>query len=1288
MQRSSTSMGSYELRKKSDINCIKSEQKSMSARIENQKCNLMTKTSNEITENLTNPNSGRAKWKTRQPEVMKMLKELIKNTADDEENEISSNCLEIPNDSVSKSSLIKSKTVNSLTSHASSKTKFDNRKSYLRKNSNDSSYLETYIKFNSRQSLATNSDKSFVDKNVKEKKSNTSHYDQSINDKKKNINDEMEISKISKSEIIFDIQSNENISQSNCELKTKISSSKSCQVSFETSTCSKSSDILFEVKSLESENQSSEMFINKTSKKSFRELREILEKYGLNVNEAKRKLNSTENGSFTSILLDKEKGTIVAVCSSQTLFDKFASLSDSDLKIVELKDIVKQLSSDSFDNNNKISKIEREIETDHEQNLKIVQITNNNSKNSLSKHECFSENKKEEFSSSSSINCAELIKNELKNKETCENSENQINILSKVEEKFSFVNLIIKEETERKGKFNFPNNSKNDDKNLLKFDDKSLENCNLQKMEVPNFESVLQKDIETPQTDDKEVNLSKKEKEIVKKIEIFCDAPKELTPINSDVIEKIESPLVNSSSNQTEFSSANSALNKGKKITSTEEIVKEEYKSTKIEKFEDTKNLVPNNKEENEEKLVVNEEKQFSKLNLTPLEETVKEVKNFEEDSKEEDKNLKTANSVVDKEKINEANTFISSKNEFSLVNSISNEENCSSINLIPPEKLINEHSNFQEENSKKELLNSTSNENIENKETSSVNLIQSEELINELLKELLNFQEDPNEKYEDSKKNSLNSLMVKQNNEIQIDSPIESERVLKINSMENSTPIKEIENEEFSFVISTTNEKIVNEKEIASINLSSTKETVNKHQSEENSSKKNKKFKKELSFLKYESGKENEEIKNQEPVKNVSKRLESISKLKKKLSPIKSNDEFFKKRLNSVLKAIATKSESLLQETELMNNEHHKIVSTISLASSNSFSKLKILSVKIPKININNSNLNDISSKINVNENNQEFNSPIRLMSKLNFIPSLVAFWDNKKESQIEIKIIDKENKENSENLSMCKKSISSSFIANVKKFENLSKNSKIENSCKNLENTKNSETCKYSKILENSDLTRKRRNTQKCKSCGKKRKYSSNLSCPLKTEISETSELLKLKNQNSNEFIDDYSLPSMINCKNGKIHKFPMIDNTNRLAQNLAVATLKLATKRAQNLYKNVVLCRQCLTSLNSHDSDITLESNNSPRRVNNNKKNCMSDKNDLKLKDNDNFSSINVLKSKTFKKALKTFRNSSNRREKHYQNNGKNNKISKILFEEHLSKSILIVILIFFLVLWYLF
>lgn len=291
MQRSSTSMGSYELRKKSDINCIKSEQKSMSARIENQKCNLMTKTSNEITDNLTNPNSGRAKWKTRQPEVMKMLKELIKNTADDEENEISSNCLEIPNDSVSKSSLIKSKTVNSLTSHASSKTKFDNRKSYLRKNSNDSSYLETYIKFNSRQSLAANSDKSFVDKNVKEKKSITSHYDQSIKDKKKNINDEMEISKISKSEIIFDIQSNENISQSNCELKTKISSSKSCQVSFETSTCSKSSDILFEVKSLESENQSSEMFINKTSKKSFRDLREILEKYGLNVNsvnEAKR----------------------------------------------------------------------------------------------------------------------------------------------------------------------------------------------------------------------------------------------------------------------------------------------------------------------------------------------------------------------------------------------------------------------------------------------------------------------------------------------------------------------------------------------------------------------------------------------------------------------------------------------------------------------------------------------------------------------------------------------------------------------------------------------------------------------------------------------------------------------------------------------------------------------------------------------------------------------------------------------------------------------------------------
>lgn len=301
-------MGAYDLRKKSENSSTKIEQKSMSARVENNKSNNLIANPIESGESL-NKNSSRAKWKTRQPEVIQMLKDLIKNNSE-EENKISTNNsknslklkkidtslllnekvensqskLSIKNKGDSKSgiAIMRNMSEDKIDDN-SSKTKLNQRK-YLRKNASDSSYLESYIKLNSRQNQVTNSRKSLSEK-IKSK--NSSQVEIKIKEEGK-----IDLEKTNNSKSLFNFQDNyQSNSQSTCELGTKISSSKSCQVSFQTSSCSRNSDPVLdtETNSFESDNQCSETFIEKSnqfvdkSKKSFYHLKEILEKYGFNV---------------------------------------------------------------------------------------------------------------------------------------------------------------------------------------------------------------------------------------------------------------------------------------------------------------------------------------------------------------------------------------------------------------------------------------------------------------------------------------------------------------------------------------------------------------------------------------------------------------------------------------------------------------------------------------------------------------------------------------------------------------------------------------------------------------------------------------------------------------------------------------------------------------------------------------------------------------------------------------------------------------------------------------------
>ena len=275
-------------------------------------------------------------------------------------------------------------------------------KPYLRKNnSNNSSYLQTYIKLNSRQNLASNNSLKSPKEKIevrREKSANVSdclseNETQSeaekikIEDKMKSEVKEVLVSSNSRELIDFNSEpedssfSPDDFKSSEC--LTKISSSKYCQVSFESSISSRITGDFYsenlndvvqsEVNSLGTDNyQSSEDFNAKKKKKSVNKhtkslliLKDILQNHGLNVDlvdEAERKLRSKQKGS-KPFYSDEEDGTLLAICSSKTLFDKLASLPDIGFEELEIKDAINQCSFETLDQEGEVSESQEYFET-------------------------------------------------------------------------------------------------------------------------------------------------------------------------------------------------------------------------------------------------------------------------------------------------------------------------------------------------------------------------------------------------------------------------------------------------------------------------------------------------------------------------------------------------------------------------------------------------------------------------------------------------------------------------------------------------------------------------------------------------------------------------------------------------------------------------------------------------------------------------------------------------------------------------------------------------------------
>lgn len=567
-------------------------------------------------------------------------------------------------------------------------------------------------------------------------------------------------------------------------------------------------------------------------------------------------------------------------------------------------------------------------------------------------------------------------------------------------------------------------------------------------------------------------------------------------------------------------------------------------------------------------------------------------------------------------------------KEEFSFVNLILKEER----ERHQKSRSLNSNSendkNLSEKNSKNEMKILCEIK----KDFSHVNAISNEEIVfkeNEFSSD--NFP-DP------EKKNNFTQFSIDKENiePREVNSSIKFKEIQRIEDIKNSTLNEDVKYEKISSVKELKNKELKSNSSIKKDEISSF----------EKDSKKKKHLKTELTLnslvdqnvglevnkvdLTESNNSKIENMKNLENI-NLNKRLES-AKLKKTVSSIQSKEECLKKRLNNVVKTISAKSETILKEIEIMDNNQHKIISRVSV-SSDSLSKLRILSMKIPNTKLRANSIEAVPRKYSLNlevggTSRKYENKPnsMMLMSKLNFIPLLVAVCD-KKGSKKQMEITENKNlKKNSEN---CKNH------CNLEKSENLKK-------------------------IDNLFINKKRRNSQKCKSCGKRRK--GNLNCPFKMEIFE-SESLNTNEQdlssNETSIENNYSLPNVINYKDDKIQKF-MTNTPNRLVQSLAVATLKLATKRTQNLHKNIVLCRQCLT----------------PRYSESNLLKNLFTENKL------DYSQINVTakNSRAFKKVLKTFRNSSHRREN----------LSVNCYEKgnNISKLFLFFAVICFLIFWYLF
>ncbi|XP_033230283.1 uncharacterized protein LOC117181565 isoform X2 [Belonocnema kinseyi] len=253
---------------------------------------------------------------------------------------------------------------------SSSETRFP--KNYLKKNPSNSSYLQSYIKLNSRQNHASSSVIVSSKSEVKKEKSEIT-FDHLFENEADEAEEIQIDHKIKSEEKEASDSSKSNLIDSNLELDlpflpetiksseslTKNSSSKYCQVSFEPSissrisgeTCSEDFDqniqnvetevCFLDCKSSQPLSAQKKKGSSNKQTKSFLILKDILQNHGLDVDlvdEAERKLRSKERGT-KSIYYDKGDGTLLAISSSKTLFDKLASLSDSSFEELEIKDL-------------------------------------------------------------------------------------------------------------------------------------------------------------------------------------------------------------------------------------------------------------------------------------------------------------------------------------------------------------------------------------------------------------------------------------------------------------------------------------------------------------------------------------------------------------------------------------------------------------------------------------------------------------------------------------------------------------------------------------------------------------------------------------------------------------------------------------------------------------------------------------------------------------------------------------------------------------------------------------
>ena len=262
-----------------------------------------------------------------------------------------------------------------------------------------------------------------------------------------------------------------------------------------------------------------------------------------------------------------------------------------------------------------------------------------------------------------------------------------------------------------------------------------------------------------------------------------------------------------------------------------------------------------------------------------------------------------------------------------------------------------------------------------------------------------------------------------------------------------------------------------------------------------------------------------------------------------------KSSNEFSAPDLNEVV-----------EESEDIKKEEIKNNSKVFLDSKNKKSieieKNKTLEEKNSEVNsvtksqgvlsfLNFDNSCEVTNKI---QEHKIYISPqVKSISKLEVTPSFIIFYDKNEK------------------------------IPNAKEFSKKKggkERSKIINSKNQISTVKSSSKTKKEKVC------------RACKNCKGKWRDSLNLNSASELTIYksvEDSELLKANHDflcNGTVSPDLNSLSRFMKYHIKQSEKF-MADSRKLLPKKLAVATLELATERAQHLYEGVVNCRQCLTS-----------------------------------------------------------------------------------------------------------